>query len=269
MVRSAWVFLVLAAAALADTAVPRNGAVQRGVKADLKARTVQVADETRSLSRYLLVEGDDGGLIWAASFRDRVLGYRRIIEEGRRAALVAMAKEALRARDHATARRLYDWVKKEGLSGKEERILRKRVENAERKPRKRKEDRIAPVLEREARLRSQLPDLILGHARKELSADGVGLALLREALRADANHSGSLALLEEQAPDETPLGDARSWLDWHLDLSSKGFRFASKDNIELKRALHEWRPDLYGVVSEDMLLLTPVRDFDVVGDILR
>ncbi|MGH7162179.1 MAG: hypothetical protein ACREID_01745, partial [Planctomycetota bacterium] len=67
------------------------------------------------------------------------------------------------------------------------------------------------------------------------------------------------------APAAFPLGDARAWLEWRLEVERDGVALAADDDATLKRARHHWRPDLYAVRSPGAFLVTPIRDFRRVG----
>ena len=260
-VRAACALLLFAAGARADVAVPKTGPILRGALR-VEARTLVIGEETVPLSDFLLVEKDDGTLVWSPDFASRVAGYRRIVYEGRRAQLVELAKEAVRARATKTARRLYDQAKREGLEGKEEKIVRKRVENLEKKWRKVNEKRLAEVKKREAALRGQLTGLLLARAKLEGGDDG--LRLLRLVLDEQADHAGALALLDERVPADSEFDQSRAWLDWHLDFESRGFRRAPAELQALRRAQHYWRPDLYAIESRELRMMTPITEMQVV-----
>jgi hypothetical protein len=261
------VTLLLAAGAVADVAVPETGPVFRGsVEIREASGDALLGGTARPLREILVVERDDGKLVWTGSFERRVAGYRRIVHEGRRARLLEMLKEAHKAKDPELARRLLDLARAEGLSGKEEDVQRRRLENLEKRPGKRDEARSAELRRAAAALDAELPDLLL--ARAKADATGDALLLLREALRAKPDHAPALALLEDRAPKPHPFPDDRAWLDWNVTFERRGFALAPEDHPELKKARHYWRPDLLGLASAEILVLTPMRDMDGLREIV-
>jgi len=261
------VTLLAAALAAADVAVPETGPVFKGVIEVREASAEALLGGTaRPLREILVVERDDGKLVWTSGFERRLAGYRRMVFEGRRARIIEMIKEATKARDAELARQLLDRARAEGFSGKEEDIQRRRVENLEKRPGKRDEARSAEVRKAAAALEDELPDLLLARAKGETGSDG--LRLLREALRVRADHAPSLAVLEQRAPKPHPFPSPRIWLDWAIDFETRGFTFAPEDHPEMKKARHYWRPDLMGAASEEILVFTPVRDMLVLREVV-
>ena len=251
----------------ADIAVPLEGPVIRGpCRVDAERGQLRVGEETRPLSQFLLVEKDDGTLLWAPDTAARVRGYRKMVFEGRRVRLVELAKEAVRARDAATARRIYEQAVREGLDGKDERIVRVRVENLEKRSAKINRDRIAPVLEELARVRDEVPDRLFRRASGELDPGGAGRAILREILREFPDHKAALEAVRGLVPEGFPFPEPEAWLDFHLGLETLGFTLCPEDDLELKKARHYWRPDLYGLRSRRVLLLTASRDLPLATD---
>lgn len=247
----------------ADVAVPRHGPLLAGgIIVDAKGGKLKFRDETQPLRGFLLVERDDGQLVWSPGIAERIKGYRRLVYERRRPKLVDLAKRAVRARDAVTARRLYEWAKKEGLAGREERIVRKRVENLEKHRHRMDDKKRAEVLREAKRLETALPDLLFARAKQ--NEDG-RLRILRALLKEVPDHGPALDLVRAAIPKDSPFEQPRQWLTWHLDLESRGFRIADPERTDLKRAKYKWRPDLYGVESDGMLLVTPLRDLDVVA----
>jgi len=257
-----------ATAAARDVAVLLEGPVVEGVF-DRNARTFLSGERRIGVLALLLVEREDGSFLWAEDEDARWRGYHRLVHERRRDELVDLAKEAVRARDHVTARRLYNWAKKEGLEGREERIVRKRIERLEERPRRVNRKRIEPVLEREKVLRRQLPELLVDRTRRALAEDrALGLRFLRRTLDEFPDAPGALELLAKIRPDDARIEDPRAWLDWHLDLERRGFTFTPEDAYALKRERHRWRPDLRGVQNDRVRLFTPHERMDLVGDCL-
>jgi hypothetical protein len=259
--------LVLAAAAGADVAVPETGPVFKGpVKVVSENGQAVLADAPRPLREILLIERDDGTLVWCDGFERRVAGYRRMVHEGRRSRLVDMIMAATKAKDPELARRLLELARAEGFSGKEEDKQRRRVENLEKRPGKRDEAKASELRRAAAGLDDELPDLLVARAKGDSKGDG--LRLLREALRAKPEHAGALALLADKAPKTQPFPDLRIWLDWSVEFERHGFTLAPEDHPELKKARHYWRPDLMGIASSEVLVVTPLREMEPLREVV-
>jgi hypothetical protein len=258
--------LLLAASASADVAVPEAGPVFKGaVKVVAEREEALLGDAPRPLREILLVEREDGTLVWCDGFERRVAGYRRMVHEGRRSRLVEMIVAATKARDPELARRILELARAEGFSGKDEGVQTRRVENLEKRPGKRDEAKASELRRAAAALDDELPDLLVARAKGD--AGGDGLRLLREALRAKPEHAGALALLADRAPKAQPFADLRGWLDWAVEFERHGFALAPDDHPELKKARHYWRPDLMGVASSEILMLTPLRETEPLREI--
>jgi hypothetical protein len=213
----------------------------------------------------LLVEKEDGSHVWSAGITSRVAGYTALARKRQREALADLVKSALKARDPALARRLLDRAVALGLEGKTADSLEIKVEKLAAKPGKKKEALSAQVAVQATAAEAIIGNLIFDRAVREMQNGALGVFLLREALRAHPENRPALALLEKRAPKEFALGDNRAWLDWHLEIESPGFLAAKGDELELKRARHHWRPDLYGVRSDEILLITAMKDFELVA----
>jgi hypothetical protein len=264
--RAVGAVLLLAAAGAADVAVPESGPVFKGVvKVDAEKQEATLGDAAKPLREILLIERSDGTLVWCDGFARRVAGYRRMVHEGRRERVVEMIVAATRAKDPELARRLLELARAEGFSGKEEDVQRRRVENLEKRPGKRDEAKASELRREAATLDDELPDLLVARAKGDTKGDG--LRLLREALRAKPEHAAALALLAEKAPEKQPFPDVRLWLDWAVEFERHGFKIASDDLTALKKARHYWRPDLMGVASSEVLVITPLREMEPLREI--
>lgn len=260
------VVLLLAAGAAADVAVPEAGPVFRGgVEVHVEKGEALLGGAPRPLRELLLVERDDGRLVYSDGFDRRVAGYRRMAYEGHRDRLVELIREATKARDAELARRLLEQARAEGFSGKEEDIQRRRLENLEKHPGKRDETKSAELRRAAAALSSELPDLLLVRARNDSQGDT--LRLLWEALRAKPDHEAALALLKERAPKPHPFPDDTAWLEWSVAFERRGFKLLPEDDVELKKARHYWRPDLFGFASAEIEVLTPLRDLEALREV--
>jgi len=259
--------LLLATVAAADVAVPETGPVFKGVvKIDKEKGEALLGDESRPLREILVIERNDGTLVWCDGFARRIAGYRRMVYEGRRDRLVQMIKDATKAKDPELARRMFELARTEGFSGKEEDIQRRRVENLEKRPGKRNDAMASELRRAAAALEDELPDLFVARAKGDTNGDG--LRLLREALRTKPEHAGALAAVTAQAPKDQPFPDLRAWLDWAVGFERHGFQLVPEDNQELKKAKHYWRPDLMGVASSEVLVLTPLRDMEPLREVV-
>ncbi|HEX5135549.1 MAG TPA: hypothetical protein VFY93_01125 [Planctomycetota bacterium] len=259
--------LLLAAVAGADVAVPETGPVFKGVvKVDTEKGEALLGEEPRALREILVIERQDGTLVWCDGFERRLAGYRRMVSEGRRDRLVQMIKDATRARDPELARRLLDLARAEGFSGKDEDIQRRRVENLEKRPGKRNDAMASELRRAAASLEDELPDLLVARAKGD--AKGDGLRLLREALRVKPEHAGALAAVTERVPKTQPFPDLRTWLEWAVAFECRGFHLVPEDHQELKKAQHYWRPDLMGIASSEVLVVTPLRDMEALREVV-
>ncbi len=267
MARGLWAIPLLLCAAVvrAETAVTTDGTVLRGPVAVQEARRVaKVGAEERPLSSLLLVEREDGTLVWAPDLESRVAGYRTLVGERIREEMPDLIKEAVRARDKLAARRIFDWAKEYRLDAKDERVLGKKVAELEGKNLKPVAEAQAEVLAREASMRKLLPDLILARMAREPEGSEGALRLLRAALRESPGHEGALAELAKRSPG----GDARAWLDWRLDLETRGFQRLPEDSKELLSVRHYWHPDVVASTSADFVLYTPLRDAEIEKSVL-
>lgn len=259
--------LLLAAPLLAERAVRRDGEVIEGeLLVSIEEKWVAQGKKSFPLEAFHLVEQDDGRLVWAPDFRARMRGYEFLARHRGRGALADLAREAAKLGAPDLAAGLLRQAEAAGLPEAEADAIAKQVRKAKRKDVPKEErERLAREA---AAAQALLPGILAGRAAPALAAPESredGLRLLREALLLAPELAEARRLLAEHAPKEFALGDARFWLDWHLDLEALGGRPAPEDELELKRARAHWRPDLYGVVAPPVLLVTPVRDTRVVG----
>jgi len=266
--RSVWASLALGLAAglaAADVAVPKEGAPLEG-SVQIRAKTGRLlcGDINRALDRFLLVENDKGVALWTPSFSDRMEGYKRLLARRRLPQLVELVKQALAARSAEVARRLFDRALEDGIEGRDRDVLGRRVRKLEAKPKPPRAKKLAAVLAAERALEAQWAGFLVVRARAHEGT--VGLLILREALRSDPGHAGANKMLEAAVPDPAPFKSRDAWLDWSALVKPLGFRLVAAEHRELKKAQYRWRPDLFGIASSRILLLTPVRDPKVLFD---
>ncbi|MGH7162390.1 MAG: hypothetical protein ACREID_02815, partial [Planctomycetota bacterium] len=135
----------------------------------------------------------------------------------------------------------------------------------------------AAALEAAAPARFPLPpdatmeETLVDRGRKARAAgdEERGLALLRVALLRDPGHAGALAFLKEVAPADWAAGDARSWLDWRLEVLPGRVRVISRRHPDMERARQFWRRDLHGFETSEIVLLTNLADPKPVGKCVR
>jgi len=264
-VRALLLVALLAGTAAADRAVTVYGTVLKGtigVDGDELVVTRGKREKRYPRGDFLLAEDDAGKVVYAPGFEERMRGYVHLARLERRDRLEDLLGDALSARDSKLARAILEQAEADGFTGKKADQLKRKVESLEKR---------APSIDlakstrtREALAAAQLTlaDLLLARARL---GDGDSDRLLREALRVAPDHAGALALLAERAPKDFPAGDARFWLDFHLDLEAHGVTLVGDDDLELKRARATWRKDLYGLRSGPLCLLTPVHDSRTTG----
>ncbi len=265
MMRALLGLCLLALLAEADVAVRRNGAVIRGEIELLEKNSIIRYGEKKKTTEpsraFFLVERDDGAFVWSRSFRSRIGGYVALARAEQATHLARLAKDAVfKARDHELARSLLDRAVEAGLAGKNEESLTKRVQSLEAKPKKPKPEEVARINAAAASLDAIPGEWMTQRAKAAMKDRVLGLRILREALRQDPSCAPALALLKREAPEKFALGDARAWLDWYLDIERHGFKPATGEELELKRARHHWRPDLYGVGSKEIFLITAMKD---------
>jgi hypothetical protein len=214
-----------------------------------------------------MVEKDDGTLVWTPDTRARIAGYAALANDNLRRTLAKLAKAAVKARDHTLAKRLLDRALALGAEGRDVRYASGKLASV--KGKRPKSELVAPIRAEARQAEFRVARLFAARAAQAGDDRDTSLRILREALRADKNCVPALELLERHAPKTFPLGDARAWLDWHLEVGRYGFSFATGNELELKRARHHWRPDLYGIGSPEILLITASRNFELVGRCLR
>ncbi|MHC4732464.1 MAG: hypothetical protein ACYS6Z_17995 [Planctomycetota bacterium] len=261
-------FLLLVLPAAADTAVTVHGTLLTGelrVDGDAVVRVRGEKERRYPRADFLLVEKDDGTLLWAADFEARLRGYEYLAREKKRKLLVDLCEKALRARDRKLSRNLLDQAEANGFTGKQAESLKRKLEKLEKGTTSRDAAKAERVLARVAEVAAIYPDLLAQRARKALQGGTDGLRLLREALRRNPLHDGANKLLEERAPKDFPLGNRTFWLDWHLDLETTGAKLVPGEQEDLERARRQWRQDLYGIKAGPIRLLTTVQDTRTVG----
>lgn len=258
--------LLACATASAGTLVTQWGAVVRGdvrVEGDVVVLTKGTKERREPVADYLLVEADDGRLLYAPRFEARLRGCEYIARDLRAALASKLVDDALAARDGQLARRCLDLAESSGFTGKEAEALKKRVEDVEKRNPTPDMNKAGAVAARLAGAASIHPDLLVQRARADAGDDG--LRLLREALRLDPKHAGALALLGERAPKDFPLGSPALWLDWRLDLESRGAAFVPEKEPVLVQQRATWRKDVYGIEAGQIRMLTPVTHTATVG----
>jgi len=256
-VRTTLVLLLLAALAAADRVVLKDRTVLEGtvVAGD---GTLAVGGKTVPLADVLLWE--DGGDVprHFGSLESHMKAYRVLTD---RLVLAACEEAFPRAVGAEDGRAILERAERAGLDAKEADQWTRKIGHL-------KEDAPAGAVVVDAR-RIAL-DFYVDRARKAI-AGGVekrGLELLRVVLRVDPKHEGALALLNEQVPDGWRVGDARTWLDWQLDVfgSVAGrVHVLRKKNYDLEIARQHWRNDLHGVESSEIVFITPMKRSDVVA----
>jgi hypothetical protein len=257
--------LLLAPLAAAGTAVNTNGVVAEGeIRLDgddvVQVRAKREIREPKG--DFLLVESDDGKLLWTPDLESRLRGYEYLARMRGVERATKLLKDALAARDTTLARKLLDLAEAEGLTGKEADDLKRRLEQMEQRPHTPDEKKAAAVSEALKDLGSLHADLLVERARAD---DRDGLRLLREALRLDPKNAPALALVTERAPKDFRLGPPTLWLDWHLDLEERGAWLIADGDPELLAMKRSWRKDLYALEAGPIRIVTPLTDTATVG----
>ncbi|MCK6458598.1 MAG: hypothetical protein L6Q95_01730 [Planctomycetes bacterium] len=264
MRRAAWI-LLLALPAAAGNAVTVHGIVLRG---DLSIEGEEVVLAKKSSRKrypkadFLLAESDDGKLLYAPSFEARLRGYEHLARADRAEACVKLLEAAVAARDAALSRRLLEMAQADGFTGKPADDWKKKVEGLEERRPTVDQKKAEAAAERVDGIVSIPATMLVARARAD-EADG--LRLLREALRLAPTHEGARSLLGQRAPADFKLGPPAFWLDWHLDLETGGAKVVPETDRDFLATRAIWTPDVYGVDSGPIRIVTPVRDTLTVG----
>ncbi|HEX5136113.1 MAG TPA: hypothetical protein VFY93_04015 [Planctomycetota bacterium] len=257
-----WLVLpLLAAAASADRAVERDGTIHKG-SAEVGAEAVKIGSKTLPLEAVFLVERDDGALLYAPDFDARMRGYEYLAKDHLCGEFAKLMRECCQVGDFVLARASLESAEAMGLASREALQLKLRLDKEEARRKGGgavKSDRLRGKMDE---LNAYYPELLAERAAREYEEKKDGSRLLREALRRGARVQDVLARV---APKEFPVGDARVWLDWHIDLEQAGARVLTGDPPALATARRQWRADLNGVEADEILLLTPVKDSYLIG----
>ena len=259
--RFAFVLLVVAAAAPADRVVERDGNVLKGA-AEMGEGVVRLGGKAIALENVLLVERDDGTLLYAPDFDARMRGYEYLAMTYLRDEYTKLVRECCQIGDYVLARRMLEGAESAGLASREAIEIKRRIEKDEKKragPGAVKSERL---LKKATEVEAHFPGLLAARATRDVEEGKDGTRLLREALRRGAEAGD---LLQRVAPKEFPVGDSRVWLDWHIDLEQAGARVVAEDMAAVQRARKTWRRDLHGLQADEILLLTPVKDSYLIG----
>lgn len=259
--RRTLVLLLAVSAASADRVVERDGNILKGT-AEVGQGVVRLGGKAIPLESVFLVERDDGALLHAPDFDARMRGYEYLAMAYLRDEYTKLVRDCCQVSDFVLARRMLEEAEGAGLASREAVDLKLRIEKDERKragPGAVKSERL---LKRAQEVETYFPGLLAARAAREYEEGKDGARLLREALRRGAP---TQELLERVAPKDFPVGDARVWLDWHIDLEQVGARVAAVDTPALRQAQKVWRHDLNGLAADEILLLTPAKDSYLIG----
>jgi len=266
------VFFVVALACCAaaqpvTVAVERDGSLltRKDLTLDQAAGVLRWKKKEYPLSGFYLVESENGALLWTPDYGARVRGYEflaraEIFKRSRK-----LFKKAIRYKAQKLARTLFEIAQDHGLGGRDVEKARKNLLRLETRPGRRspKADAIAEQTKALAQIH---PDLFFVRTKLELKVSRAnGLRMLRDTLRMAPNHAGALAKLTSFAPKNFALGNARVWLDWHLDVEVLGAKLATRDSFNMRQALKHWRKDLNAIESGVVLVITPVTDSRILG----
>jgi len=251
--------MLLCGAAAAGTLVDRDGRVLGG-DVEIDGGEAKVGRRTLAIEDVFLVEEDDGTLVYAPSFEARLRGYECIARDHLRDEYLDIVRRALGTRDYEIARQALELAEEAGLSGRELGKHKRRLEKKagdEGRP----SDRVRGMLRE---LEGYYGRLLVERAERAIGTRD-GPRLLREALRVSPGSTRSRALLGKIAPEDFPVGDARLWLDWQVDILGFGAHIADPADVAVAHARRTWRRDLHGVRADAILMITPVKDSRVVG----
>ena len=259
--------LTALAAEPVSVAVARDGSILRHEELvlDRKAKVLRRKTKEYPLEDFYLVEGKGDVLLWTEDYASRIRGYEFLAREIILERAETLFRAALRYKDAQLARNLFNVAQENGMKSSAVERSRKSLRRLESKGGKRniKADEVMKDAEQ---LDDILPDLFFKRTTIELDAKGpAGLHMLREMLRRAPSHKQANARLDKLAPKDFTLGDARLWLDWHLDVERHGATLATRDSFDMRQALKYWRKDLNGIQSGVVLVITPVKDARTLG----
>ena len=255
--------LLVAVASAKDYAVDRDGKIYKGDATVTQPSLLVIGRRKIPLDQIYLVEKDDGTLIYAPDLEARLRGYEYLANSHVRGRYVKLVREAAQVSDFALARILLERAEDAGLSSKEAVKLKLRIEKRAAKNPK-KGVRSKRLAAKAKPLYRHFGEMLALRAQKAVDGGTGGAWLLREALYRVPDSEVGLALLAKLAPKEFPIGGAHTWLAWHLDLESAGATITS-DQPALLRARRAWRKDLHGVLAQPIVVITPVRDSQLIG----
>jgi len=254
--------LLCAALAAADVVVTSDRTVLTGAAHQPAAgKDVTIGGTKIPLDELLLWEADDGTLRHAPDLAAHLLGVRVLAEGESLRLCLDMLPKAVAEGASGDARALLDRAERAGLEPKEAETW---------------EARIAALAPREPGTlavpgRDVLASMLVARARNALAADRRprALELLRAALQVHPDHEGTTRLLAELAPEPWSIGTKADWLAWELDVLPGGVRLLRRSHPDMERARNLWRKDLFGVESDEIVFLTPMKETGPVGMCLR
>lgn len=250
--------LLLSAAAVADTLVDRGGRVLAG-SVEIGDTHARVGGKKVAIEDVFLVEKEDGTLVFAPSFEKRMRGYDAIAREHLRDGYLHVTRAALTAKDYDLARRALEMAESCGLTGREAGKHKRRLEKVS--DAGKASERVRAEF---AELRRYYGELLVERAERGLESED-GPRLLREALRASPTSKKGQELLARIAPKDFPIGNARIWLDWQIDLVGSGAHLVAEDAAPVMESRRVWRRDVHGIRADSILMITPVKDSRVIG----
>jgi hypothetical protein len=259
-VRRAALLLLLAATARGDVVVLRDLSILEGDVAP-SGTALAVAGRSVPLAQVLLWEDASGVARHAPSFTKLLRAYGALADRETLRRCREAFPAAVAAGDAASALALLQRAEDAGLEAKEAEAWAAKAASLPAAA----ASSFAPPPD------SALADLLVDRARKHRAAgdEERALDLLRAALRRDAQHADANALLAELAPESWPLGDARNWLEWRVEVLRQRPRVLTRRHIDMERARTLWRKDLFGVETSRIVLITSLREPEIVGKCLR
>ncbi len=262
-IRLALVFVLVAATTHAGTAVTREGKIKRGDFV-VSGKKVLNGDREVDLSEYCLIEKDNGTLLFAPDRAWRIRAYALLARHARLKALPRLAAAAFKTHDAPLTQRIFNQAQEDGwISAQSLTFQRKLLKLVSKWPNGLlKVDAARGVAKKFDAVMNTYADILVARAGTAKLADA--LYILRVALQSKPKHKGALDAVTKLAPKKFALGGPLQWLDFHLDVESRGAKLATNRH-EVKRARALWRKDVYAVQSGPMLLVTPLRHTRPVG----
>ena len=235
-------------------------------------REVRKKIEEIALDDVLLVESKEGELLFSRGPDELVRALTLLSDSSLADEYTRLAKSARKSLDPSLVREFVQLALENGGDVKDLADLEEAAASIEKKGRKPKAERIAKLKEEALALENARVDTYWSYAEARGLDESRELALLRATLEEDSGHPAAkarvLALIPEEVRPET-LEYPLDWLDFVeatriTELSVYTEPGKERDDMPwgarmLGRVRAKWRKDLVAFESENLLILTPVK----------